>query len=243
MKRHIPNLITSCNLLCGALAVISAADGLFARAFLFVLLGAMFDFFDGMVARLLKVSGPLGVQMDSLADDITFGLAPAVMLFRFLRPAIGNWSLLVLLMAAFAAYRLAKFNIDTRQTTSFRGIATPANAIFWGGITCLPGVVLQIEICGMPLIPWLLLAMSMVSGWLMVSDIPFFSLKIHGWSWQENKTQYIFLVGCLILIGVCIAEGIRYNNIGLTFFAGTACIVWYVMMNCINILLNKSANE
>jgi CDP-diacylglycerol--serine O-phosphatidyltransferase len=231
MKKHIPNLITCCNLLCGAMAVLLATQGKFILSFTFIILGAVFDFFDGMAARKLGVSGPLGVQMDSLADDITFGLAPAVMLTCFLHPAIGNWSLIALLMASMAAVRLAKFNIDTRQTTSFIGIATPANALFWGGITCLPAQILTWQ----PL-AWILLCMSLVSGWLMVSEIPFFSLKMHSRSWHDNRTQYIFLIGCVVLLAFCIFEAVRYEQPSFACFAGTACIVWYVTVNCLSLL-------
>lgn len=231
-KRIIPNLISCSNLLCGALAVFLATQNAFVYAFGCILLGAFFDFFDGMAARKLGVSGPLGVQMDSLADDITFGLAPAMMLTCYLRPVVGWWCLLALLMAAFAAYRLAKFNIDTRQTTSFLGLATPANALFWGGITCMPYALLAWQA-----MPWCLLGMSLVSGWLMVSDIPFFSLKMHGFSWRECRTQYLFLIGCVLLIAVCIAEAVRYGQPEFVCFAGTACIVWYALMNLLNHLL------
>ena len=226
MKKHIPNIITCCNLLCGAVAVIMAVHGAFIYAFALMLLGAFFDFFDGLTARKLGVSGKLGIQMDSLADDITFGLAPAVMLFSYLRPAIGWWSLIALLMAAFAAARLARFNIDERQTSSFLGLATPANALFWGGVTCMPYALLAWN--GMP---WLLLCLSLVSGWLMLSELPFFSLKLHGFGWKESRTQYIFIIGCVVLAGCCIAEAVRYNQTGFACFAGTACIVWYVIFN------------
>ena len=134
IKNHIPNAITCCNLLCGGVAVFMATQNAFAYAFLYILLGAVFDFFDGMTARALGVSNPKGVEMDSLADDITFGLAPAMILFCYLRPLIGWWSLIALLMAAFSALRLAKFNLDTRQTDSFIGLATPSNAIFWASL-------------------------------------------------------------------------------------------------------------
>ena len=235
MKKQLPNLITCCNLLCGAMAVFLATQNAFIYAFLCVLAGAFFDFFDGMTARRLGVSGPFGIQMDSLADDITFGLAPAMMLTCYLRPAIGWWCLTALLMAAFAAYRLAKFNIDTRQTTSFIGLATPANALFWGGIVCMPYAILNL-----PAMPWLLLTMSLISGWLMVSEIPFFSLKMHSLSWRENRIQYLFLIGCLILIAVCVWEAIRYAQPAFAAFAGTACIVWYVLINLMNRITHRN---
>lgn len=236
MKKHIPNIITCCNLLCGAVAVIMAVHGAFTYAFALMLLGAFFDFFDGLTARRLGVSGPLGIQMDSLADDITFGLAPAVMLFSYLRPAIGWWSLIALLMAAFAAARLARFNIDERQTSSFLGLATPANALFWGGITCMPYALLAWNA-----MPWLLLCLSLVSGWLMLSEVPFFSLKLHGRGWSESRTQYIFIIGCMVLVAFCIAEAVRYSQPGFACFAGTACIVWYVIFNLLILTLDRKS--
>ena len=235
MRKHIPNIITCCNLLCGATAVFMAVQGAFMHAFALVLLGAFFDFFDGMAARKLGVSGKLGVQMDSLADDITFGLAPAMMLCCYLRPVIGWWSLTALLMAAFAAARLAKFNIDERQTSSFLGLATPANALFWGGITCMPYALLAWDGTA-----WILLALSLVSGRLMLSEIPFFSLKLHGFGWKESRTQYIFIIGCVVLTGFCIAEAVRYDQPGFACFAGTACIVWYVTFNLIMQTLDRT---
>ena len=139
-KRIIPNTITSCNLLCGSIAVFLATQGAFVWAFVFILAGAFFDFFDGLSARLLKAPSPIGVELDSLADDITFGLAPAMMLFCWLKPILGWWAGIALLMAAFSALRLAKFNVDERQHDSFIGLATPANAIFWGGIYMLHAI-------------------------------------------------------------------------------------------------------
>ena len=117
-KRIIPDAITSCNLICGSIAVFLATQGAFIWAFAFILAGAFFDFFDGLSARLLKAPSPIGVQLDSLADDITFGLAPSMMLLCYLRPILGWWALLALLMAAFSALRLAKFNVDERQHDS-----------------------------------------------------------------------------------------------------------------------------
>ena len=147
-KRIIPDTITSCNLLCGSVAVFLATQGAFVWAFVFILAGAFFDFFDGLSARLLKAPSPIGVELDSLADDITFGLAPAMMLFCWLKPILGWWAGIALLMAAFSALRLAKFNVDERQHDSFIGLATPANAIFWGGICCMPYAMLAYDWMG-----------------------------------------------------------------------------------------------
>ena len=222
-KRIIPDTITSCNLLCGSIAVFLATQGAFMWAFVFILAGAFFDFFDGLSARALKAPSPIGIQLDSLADDITFGLAPAMMLFCFLRPILGWWGLLALLMAAFSALRLAKFNVDERQHDSFIGLATPPNAIFWGGICCLP-----IEIVTKSWLMWVLLGISLISCYLLNAEIPFFSFK----AFKREKGLIIsFLIGCLVLIGFCIIEAVHYHRTGFAFFGGTACIVWYVALN------------
>lgn len=250
MKKHIPNMITGCNLLSGAVATLFATQGAFQWAFACICLGALFDFFDGMVARKLGVSGPLGIQMDSLADDITFGLAPAMMVCCYLQPMIGAWAYLALLMAAFSALRLAKFNIDTRQTTSFIGLATPANALFWGGICSMPffpetqatGVVCYPEAPAAvvtTILPWVLLALTFVSCWLLVSEIPFFSLKFKDLGWKNNSIRYTFLLGDVLLIAFCIFEAMRFGKTEFILFAGTACIVWYVCLNLLSLAAQR----
>lgn len=230
-KRIIPDAITCCNLLCGSIAVFLATQGAFIWAFVFILGGAFFDFFDGMSARLLKAPSPIGVQLDSLADDITFGLAPAMMLFCYLRPVLGWWAVLALLMAAFSALRLAKFNVDERQHDSFIGLATPANAIFWGGICCLPISVLAYDWMG-----WCLIALSLISCYLLNAEIPFFSFK----GWQKDKTVIIsFLAGCLIIVGFCIFKAIEAKHIEFALFSGTGCILWYVTLNILLFIAPK----
>lgn len=261
MKRHIPNIITSGNLLCGAVAVILACSHMYAYAFLFICLGAFFDFFDGLSARALGVSSPLGVQLDSLADDITFGLAPATIVTCYLEPVIGYWAYGALLMAAFSALRLAKFNIDDRQHTSFIGLATPANAIFWGGICAMPffpetqatGVVCYPEMAqgsGFMVhgswvmgqgswLPWVLLGLTLVSDYLLISEIPFFSLKFKSLKWADNSIRYIFLIGAAILLIFCTIEAVRYEMAAFGLFAGTAIIIWYVCINLVTNLLHR----
>lgn len=230
-KRIIPDAITSCNLLCGALATYMATQGKFQWAFVLILAGAFFDFFDGLSSRILKAPSPIGVQLDSLADDITFGLAPAMMLFCFVKPTVGWWAVIALLMAAFSALRLAKFNVDERQHDSFIGLATPSNAIFWGGICCLP-----IEITSNTWLVWVLLGISIISCYLLNAEIPFFSFK----AFKSNKWLILcFLAGCLILIGVSVAESIRYHRECFALFSGTACILWYVALNILLLFKKK----
>lgn len=226
MKRHIPNVITCLNLLSGSIAVYLATSNQFVIAFMFILLGAFFDFWDGLVARKLGVSSKLGIEMDSLADDITFGLAPSMMLMCYLKPIIGWWALIALLMAAFSALRLGKFNIDERQTSSFLGLATPANAIFWGSITCLP----YQAVC-QPWGPWCLLAISLLSCWLLVCEIPFCSLKFKSFAWKDNYDKYVFLMGTLIIIIGCSIKAFIASNIHILTYAGALIILWYVLVN------------
>ena len=231
-KRIIPDAITSCNLLCGSVAVFLASQGAFIWAFVFILAGACFDFFDGLSARALKAPSPIGIQLDSLADDITFGLAPAMMLFCWLKPILGWWAGLALLMAAFSALRLAKFNVDERQHDSFIGLATPANAIFWGGVCSLP-----ISVIAYDWIAWVLIGVSLLSCYLLNAEIPFFSFK----SFKRERVVILsFLAGCVVLIGFCIAKAIITKHIEFAFFSGTACILWYVVLNILLICAPKT---
>ena len=230
-KRIIPDAITCCNLLCGCVSVFLATQGAFIWAFAFILFGAFFDFFDGLSARLLKAPSPIGIQLDSLADDITFGLAPSMMLFCYLRPILGWWALLALLMAAFSALRLAKFNVDERQHDSFIGLATPANAIFWGALCCMPYAMLAYD-----WMAWVLIGLSLMSCWLLNAEIPFFSFK----SWHKEKLLIIcFLAGCVILIAFCVTKAITTKHIEFALFSGTAVIIWYVALNLLLALAPK----
>ena len=230
-KRIIPNAITCCNLLCGSIAVYLATQGAFNWAFVFILGGAFFDFFDGMSARLLKAPSPIGVQLDSLADDITFGLAPAMMLFCYLLPVLGWWAGLALLMAAFSALRLAKFNVDERQHDSFIGLATPANAIFWGGLCCLPISFIAYDWMG-----WCLIGLSLLSCYLMNAEMPFFGFK----NVKQQRIEVLsFLIGCVILIVFCVVKAIVNKHIEFALFSGTACILWYVTLNILFALVRK----
>ena len=230
MKRHIPNIITCCNLLCGCLATVSAINGNNAAALLFIVLGAGFDFFDGMSARLLRVSSDIGKELDSLADDITFGVAPASIIFYELQvvdyPAIAEpvrsgLPYFAYLVAAFSALRLANFNIDTRQTTSFIGLPTPANALFWGSLILCCGP--WLEDLG-PNILFLLLALMLFSCFMLVCELPMFALKFKNYSWKANQLKYIFAIAAaLILIGVGLLEGWW---VVITLYTVLSCLIW-----------------
>ena len=230
IKRIIPNSLTCANLLCGSAAVFMATQEQYLWAFALILAGGLFDFFDGASARWLKVPSPLGVQLDSLADDITFGLAPAMVLFCYLKPMIGWWALIALLIAAFSALRLAKFNIDERQTTSFIGLATPPNAIFWASLVCwLNGLEVPTWT------PWVLLAGCLISCYLLVSEIPFFSFKSANFG---KRRMIIFVFGSCFILGSCSTIAFNNHQIEFAALAGAMCVMWYIIFNVIT-LCNK----
>ena len=230
-KRIIPNSLTCANLLCGSAAVFMATQEQFLWAFMLILAGGLFDFFDGASARWLKVPSPLGVQLDSLADDITFGLAPAMALMCYLKPIIGWWALIALLIAAFSALRLAKFNIDERQTTSFIGLATPPNAIFWASLVAWLNSIEEPT-----WIAWILLAASLLSCYLLISEIPFFSFKSAG---KEKKHIIIFLIGNCCILGTCATLAFTYQQVAIATLAGAFCVLWYILVNFIILISAK----
>ena len=223
IKRIIPNSLTCANLLCGSAAVFLATQEHYLWAFALILAGGLFDFFDGASARWLKVPSPLGVQLDSLADDITFGLAPAMVLFCYLKPIIGWWALIALLIAAFSALRLAKFNIDERQTTSFIGLATPPNAIFWASLVC------WLNSTTLPAwAPWIFLAASLLSCYLLVSEIPFFSFKS---AELGKKRMLIFVFGSCFILGSCCTAAFIEHQLSIAALGGALCVLWYILYN------------
>ncbi len=210
ITRNIPNTLTCGNLVSGCIATVFAIVGDPKTALLWIIVGAVFDFFDGMSARLLGVSSPIGKELDSLADDVTFGVAPAAMVFAelmvveypsFLGAVADYVPFFAFVMAAFSALRLAKFNLDTRQTTSFIGLPTPANALFWGSLLISQADIIESSL-------WMTLAvliMICVSSWLMVSEIPMFALKFKQWGWKGNELRYSFIVfsaAMILLLGI-----------------------------------------
>ena len=218
---NIPNTITCLNLISGCIATYWAFQGDYRMALLFIVIGAVFDFFDGMVARLLHVSSPIGKELDSLADDITFGFAPSAIIFSYLSHLTSYISPLIpylaFIMAAFSALRLAKFNLDERQALGFIGLPTPANALFWGAlIGGLHGYNIHFE--G---IEWCILIGVIVSSYLLISEIPMFALKFKTWGWKGNEIKYIFLLTCIPMLFMGI-------------FGLAAIIAWYVVLSAIN---------
>ncbi len=222
LKKHIPNTITCLNLISGCIATYWAFQSDYELALLFIVIGAVFDFFDGMVARLLHVSSPIGKELDSLADDITFGFAPSAIVFSYLSTLTANNHWLIayfaFVMAAFSALRLAKFNLDERQALGFIGLPTPANALFWGALIVGRGD----RLATLPFMSLIIVAGTLISCYLLVSEIPMFALKFKTWGWKGNEVKYIFLLTCIPLLLIFQVTGIAI------------IIAWYVVLSAIN---------
>ncbi|MDO5608665.1 MAG: CDP-alcohol phosphatidyltransferase family protein [Capnocytophaga sp.] len=228
MKRHIPNLITLLNLLCGSIAVIQAVEGNLLGAAIWVVLGIFFDFFDGFFARLLHVKSDLGLQLDSLADMVTAGLVPAIVMYQLLGKShlvVANDTLagsllpyFGLLIALASAYRLAKFNIDTRQSDGFIGLPTPANALL---ILSLPFVSFTF-IADLLSNTWLLIGITLLSSYLLNAEIRLIALKFKNYRWADNQLKYLlilFSAVSLIVLRQSAVPLIILFYIGISVFA------------------------
>ena len=210
MKKQLPNFITLCNLFCGTVAIIFTVRGMLDCAALFVAIGIFFDFFDGFFARLLHVKSEMGLQLDSLADMVTSGVVPGIAMFQLLSSSTyvletkGTFSMLLPYMGLFislgSAYRLAKFNIDTRQSTGFIGLPTPANTMF---ILSLP-LILQYQSTEIVVFflrnTWMLLGITLLSTYMLNANISLFALKFKDYSLKNNIVKYVFLAVCLLLL-------------------------------------------
>jgi CDP-diacylglycerol---serine O-phosphatidyltransferase len=245
IKKHIPNTITCCNLLCGCLAIVQAFEGNLVWAAYLVGMGAIFDFFDGFAARMLKVSSPIGKDLDSLTDMVTFGVVPGLIVYQMVKRGLildkegfdlfNSLPYLVFfpfIIIIFSAIRLAKFNNDTRQSDSFIGVPTPAVAIF---------------ICSIPLItnwnsnfsfdeyndfkfllnPHTLCFTSLVFSFLLISEIPLFALKFKHFKWKDNEIRFVFLGLCLLML------------VTLQFVGIPLIIIMYILLSMINNMLSK----
>lgn len=199
MIRHLPNFLTCCNLFCGCIGIVFLLENKSIPAAYFVWAACVFDFFDGFAARLLKVASPIGKELDSLADVVSFGVLPSMVMYKLIDGHTSMESLpyIAFSIAAFSALRLAIFNLDTRQSDSFIGLNTPANTLFISSLPLLP------ENIGAWLYqPWLLVTITLVFSLLLVSPIPIFALKFKNFSWQDNRIRFIFLLLSIALIGV-----------------------------------------
>lgn len=193
--KHIPNILTLANLLTGCIGIVLLLEGSAFEAAYFVWIACVFDFFDGFAARWLKVTSPLGKELDSLADMVSFGVLPSVVMYSLLLSAFPGTVIpfFAFLLAAFSALRLAIFNLDASQSHSFRGLPTPANAIFLSSLPMLP--------IDWAAFGWLSLVIVVVFSWLLVSPIRLFSLKFRNFTWQSNKFRFTFLtLGVLLLV-------------------------------------------
>lgn len=253
IKKHIPNIITLGNLSSGIIAIMLIMNGspennYFIWAGFFTFLGAFFDFFDGMFARLLGVSGELGKQMDSLADMISFGVVPGFAMFTMLKMSFSDlssdvfysnenlgiilntdlmYALPGFLISLFSALRLANFNIDTRQTSSFIGVPTPAITLFILSIFLISFMELNQAIVNIVNTSWVLYLITVLSSYALVADLPLFAMKFKVWNWKENKIRWIFILIAISLIAV------------FKLVAIPMIIIIYVLMSVINNLTNK----
>lgn len=242
IKKQIPNTITLLNLVCGCLAIISTFHKTFELTAFLVVLAAVFDFFDGFAARLLHVHSDMGKQLDSLADMVTFGVVPGFVMYQLIIYDIGNgtayigpnepvWYLayFALLIPVFSAYRLAKFNIDTRQSDSFIGVPTPANALF---ICFLPLLMIPEgnPIASILLKPYILIALCFIQSYLMIAELPLIALKFKQFGFKGNEWRYILITMAVILLII-----IKVKAIPLI-------IILYVALSLLQNITNKSKN-
>ncbi len=231
IKSHVPNIITLLNLFCGCIAVVFAFNKQFEMAFLFVSLGIFLDFFDGFFARLFNVSSELGLQLDSLADMVTSGLVPGLIMFQMMSAStLGPvwFPYLGFIITLGSCYRLANFNIDTRQTDSFIGLPTPANALV---ILSLPLVLkdttslIMVELLTNQ---WFLLVITICSAYILNAEIPLFSLKIKQFSFAKYKLQISFLALSIVLLAF-------FKFLGIPLL-----IMMYILLSIINNRQKKS---
>ena len=264
LKRNIPNVFTCLNLFCGCIAIVFAFQGNLVWTAYMVGIAAVMDFLDGFVARLLNVNSEIGKQLDSMADMVSFGVVPGVVMFKLLELSLskhilveleyfspqGNgymdhqddipysWIALVpylgFLLTVFSGIRLAKFNIDTRQSDSFIGVPTPANAILIcsigliipTGFICFPDPIVS-AIQDMFLNLYFLCGLSLIMSYLLISELPLFALKFKNFGWSDNKVRYIFLILSLAML-------IIFWHVGIPFI-----IVLYIVISMINNLIDR----
>ena len=223
MIKQIPNIITSLNLLCGCVAIMFAVSGDLVSASFFAFAGIFLDFFDGLAARVLNAQSQVGLQLDSLADVVTSGVLPGIVMVQLLSEALTGTSLDIsaifsdtanntsiesylpfigLLIAVASGYRLAKFNVDTRQTTSFIGLPVPANTLLILSLPLIISFQASKQITEVILTPWFLIIITLVSCVLLNAEIPLFGLKFKTWNFKDNAVRYLFLISSILLLVV-----------------------------------------
>ena len=234
--KHIPNSITSMNLLCGVMGVISVFNGDLEAAFYLMLAGAACDFCDGLAARLLKAYSPMGKELDSLADMITFGLLPSIMLYKCMdiyHP--GEWYCYIpLVIVVFSALRLAKFNIDERQSENFIGLATPACAMICGSFTLVAHLDINNIAGAMTESTWMIPAASVILSLLLVSEIPMFSMKFKKGASADLKWMRIsFIAVSVAALAVTLILGQHFSHAVLFIF------LTYIVMNILHSIIYR----
>ena len=223
MIKQIPNIITSLNLLCGCVAIMFAVSGDLVSASFFAFAGIFLDFFDGLAARVLNAQSQVGLQLDSLADVVTSGVLPGIVMVQLLSEALTGTSLDIsaifsdtanntsiesylpfigLLIAVASGYRLAKFNVDTRQTTSFIGLPVPANTLLILSLPLIISFQASQQITEVILTPWFLIIITLVSCVLLNAEISLFGLKFKTWNFKDNAVRYLFLISSILLLVV-----------------------------------------
>ncbi|HOV10295.1 MAG TPA: CDP-diacylglycerol--serine O-phosphatidyltransferase [Bacteroidales bacterium] len=242
LRTNIANMVTSLNLLCGSIAIYLLFRDEMLLAVYFILAAAIFDFADGFVARLLKVKSELGKQLDSLSDVISFGLAPGIAMFLLLERGLDFWptflpsyvAFCAFLIPLFSAWRLAKFNIDERQTDHFIGLPTPANALLIFGMVPLSlgigfpsWLPLPVGLHYYILHPAILIPITLVFSYLLVSPLPLIAMKFKTFAWKENKIRYIFILLSLIAI------------LMFYFAAVPIIITLYIILSIIDLLIKR----
>jgi CDP-diacylglycerol---serine O-phosphatidyltransferase len=249
MKKYIPNTITLGNLFCGCLAIIKIFEGDLVWAAYLVGIALVLDFFDGFTARILKVSSPIGKDLDSLADMVTFGVVPGIMMLKLIEhaltthivdgPAKEGWTIyppepltnsylcyFALIIPIFSCIRLAKFNNDTRQSDSFIGVPTPANAM----VICALPLIMEFNHPMYPMQlqnPYVLCLFSLIMSLLLISEIPLFALKFKNFGWADNKLRFVFLALSVVLLFT------------LQFIAIPLVIILYILLSIVNNIFLK----
>jgi CDP-diacylglycerol--serine O-phosphatidyltransferase len=246
IKKHIPNALTCCNLLCGCLGIMFTNSNKLDIAFYLVLVAAIFDFLDGFAARMLKVSSPIGKDLDSLADMVTFGVLPGFILFHLIgsitlhQVDISAFNLyfpyIAFIVPVFSALRLAKFNNDTRQTDSFIGVNTPANTLLISSLGYIYVTVIDSKdgpgrFFDLFYNSYTLAGLTLLMSILLISELPIFALKFKNFGWADNKIRYVFLTIAAVLL------------ILFQFFAFPFIIFLYILLSVINNTFNKEKNK
>lgn len=220
MKKHIPNILTLLNLFCGCTAILCILDQRFVTAFWLLFAAGWFDFFDGLVARWLKVNSTLGKELDSMADMVSFGVAPGMMLYVLLRNSLGGEGLVFLpalpafLLSMLAGLRLAKFNLDTRQSDSFIGLPTPAVAMYVTGLV----LIYDFDSLGLGAIvgnTYFLIANILIFSYLLIAELPMFSFKMKNFQWKGNEIQFIFTA--IVILSIIFLQEVAFSLVILVY--------------------------